>query len=59
MLTLSVGVAEGKYWLVISSANADKMEDALELADAGVLLSKEVVVARTGLSNGGLFFPSA
>lgn len=49
-----VGVARGRCWLVIGSAHADEMEDALERGDASVLLSKEAEVARTGLSNGEL-----
>jgi hypothetical protein len=52
-----VGVARGRCWLVIGSAHADEMEDALECGDASVLLSKEAEVARTGLSNGELPAP--
>ena len=52
-----VGVARGRCWLVIGSAHADEMEDALERGDACVLLSKEAEVARTGLSNGELSPP--
>lgn len=52
-----VGVARGRCWLVIGSAHADEMEDALERGDASVLLSKEAEVARTGLSNGELSPP--
>ena len=52
-----VGVARGRCWLVIGSAHADEMEDALERGDASVLLSKEADIARTGLSNGELSPP--
>ncbi len=49
-----VGVARGRCWLVIGSAHADEMEDALERGDASVLLGKDAEDARTGLSNGEL-----
>jgi hypothetical protein len=49
-----VGVARGRCWLVIGSAHADEMEDALERGDTSVLLGKEAEVARTGLFNGEL-----
>jgi uncharacterized protein YjlB len=47
-----VGVARGRCWLVIGSAHADEMEDALERGDSSVLLSKDAEDARAGLSSG-------
>jgi hypothetical protein len=44
MLMLGMRVLVGKN---PSSAHVDQMEDALELGDAGVLLSKVAKVART------------
>lgn len=53
-----VGVARGRCWLVVGSAHADEMEDALERGDATVLHSKEAEDARAGLSNGERVSPS-
>jgi hypothetical protein len=53
-----IGVARGRCWLVVGSAHADDMEDALDHGDSSVLLSKDAEDARVGLSTGELPPPS-
>jgi hypothetical protein len=50
-----LGAARGRCWLVMGSARADEMEDALERGQVGVLGSKEAEEARAGLGTGESF----
>jgi hypothetical protein len=50
-----LGAARGRCWLVMGSARADEMEDALERGQVGVLGSKEAEEARAGLGTGEFF----